>query len=182
MKKSDDATPQRTVTRSLGGPTATPVQAFRRLEIEHDAAPMTPGTTDALLSLVRGLVILPKDSAERSKVKKALANWLKELHATRSYRLFIKQMKEADAHHQRILAEKEQTVQRERYKRMIMKQRDANKRLRRAFVEGRNTSAGEGRKRVRAAISERGISYSGKRPIMIGKRAARSKAASSHRV
>ena len=82
----------------------------------------------------------------------------------------------------RILAEKEQTVQRERHKRMIVKQRDANKRLRHAYMEWRNTAAGEERKRVRAAISKRGISYSGKRPIMVGKRAARGKAASSRRV
>ena len=118
----------------------------------------------------------------RYNVKNALEDWLKEIRAARTLRIFVKERTQADAHHTRILTELEKKEERERHTRMIAKQRDANKRLRRAYVEGCNVRTGEERKRVRARIVKRGIAYSGKRPIMEGKRAARGKAAGSRRV
>lgn len=171
--KNADSTPVQAPSRTLLGPTSTPVQALRTFAAEYEWGPMSPATTDAVWELLRLLVTLPKESVVRAKVKRALDNWLKEIQETRTFRIFVKQMKEADAHHARIFAEQEKKQRERQHARTIAKQRDANKRLRSVYVEGCNTRAGEERKRVRASIFGRECVEPGKRPIMEGKRAAR---------
>ena len=113
-----------------------------------------------------------EDSPEHKRYIQALEDWLKTLIGSRSLRIYIKQMQEADAHHQRVLAEQEKAEKRARYEKMIKKQRDANKRLQASYDEMLNRRAGEARKRKRAKISKRAAKDPLKRVIMVGRRAA----------
>ena len=113
-----------------------------------------------------------EDSSEQKRYVQALEDWLKTLIGSRSLRIYIKQMQEADAHHQRVLAEQEKAEKRARYEKMIKKQRDANKRLQASYDEMLNRRAGEARKRKRAKIAKRAAKDPLKRVIMVGRRAA----------
>ena len=135
--------------------TLTPVQLTRRLEAEHRAAPLTPMQCAAARRLARNVITLPEQSEQRARDIINLEKWLKELQERRSFRLFIKQMQAADAHHQRVLAEREQEKQRKQHERMIRKQKEANKRLRSHYVEGCNQRAGDERIQMRRAVFAR---------------------------
>ena len=128
MRKSavatDVASPLTRAAAALHRPTGTPVQLMRRLvplDAEHDAAPLTPRAASAARRLVRGAFFLPQDSQQRKKMMLDLEKWLKELKASRSLRIHIKEMQEADAHHQRALAEQEKEEQHKRRERMILR-------------------------------------------------------------
>ena len=163
------ASPSTRAKAALLHPTSSPQQVIRRLEIEHSKVPFTPRTEEAVSDLMHCAL---EDSPEHKRYIQALEDWLKTLIGSRSLRIYITQMQEADAHHQRVLAEQEKAEKRARYEKMIKKQRDANKRLQASYDEMLNRRAGEARKRKRAKIAKRAAKDPRKRVIMVGRRAA----------
>ena len=186
MRKSavatDVASPLTRAAAALHRPTGTPVQLMRRLvplDAEHDAAPLTPRAASAARRLVRGAFFLPQDSQQRKKMMIDLEKWLKELKASRSLRIHIKHIKEmheADAHHQRALAEQEQ---RKCHERMIRKQRASTERLkaiqkkiRQERLQEALQAAADVRISFRSAVAARPMKHPSQRVYMVGRRAA----------
>ena len=170
---SEVVTPHtRAAAAALRG-TLTPVQLTRRLEREHSAAPLTPRQQAAARRLARNVITLPEGSAQRARDMINLEKWLKELEGRRSFRLFIKEMQAADAHHQRVLAQQEKEKQRKQQERMIRKQKEANKRLRAHYLEACNQRAGDERIRKRRAVYMRPTKEPRPPDYIVGRRGAR---------
>ena len=167
--------PRTRARAALCRPTATPVQLIRRLDAEDEAAPLTRNSARVGGWLVRGLLELDKQSAEYADKKKKMNQWLKGLTAKRSFRIFCKQygkqMQDADAHNQRVLAEQEKQ---EQLKRTRERQQAASKRLKQHHdewhKERRKRESGAQRVLFRAKVHERPMKHARKSAMMIGVR------------